>query len=241
MRFPRLSLAQPSAPADGAPRVLTESVLLNVSPCQSGAAAELYVSDQERNMTDLENALASAKCVISVMGEHAGEGADNIFDRKIADIEQTGKTFWLVRSPKSRPMHVQKMCETSPGYAIFIEPATKGGARPTTKADAAKEYSHDRSQWHRLPSELSPVTGKLDSAATALVFDALTTNVGGVLDLWAYSEDSDLHNPLKFILGCSTICAVRRESRLYKERMKSRYREIVAVARLKEPFCVWVR
>jgi len=175
------------------------------------------------------------------MGEHAGEGSNVIFGRKISDIEQTGKTFWLVRSPKSRPAHVQKICTTSPGYTIFIEPATKGGARPTIEAVAAKEYSRDRVLWHRLPIGLSPVTGKLDSVATALVFDMLTTNVSGVLDLWEYSEDSDLHTPLKFKLGCSTVSAVRKESKVHPQRMKSRYREIVAIARLKEPFCAWLR
>lgn len=192
-------------------------------------------------MTELEDALASSTCVISVMGEHAGEGADDIFGRKISDIEQTGRTFWLVRSTKSRPLHVQSMCATAPGYTIFIEPATNGGARPTIEAEAAREYSPDRTLWRRLPAGLSPVTGKLDTAATALVFDALTTNVSGVLDLWAYSECADPNHPLRFILGCSTVCAVRRESRLHPRRMKSRYREIVAVARMTEPFCVWVR
>lgn len=192
-------------------------------------------------MTELENALASSKCIISVMGEHAGEGANRIFARKISDIEQTGKTFWVVRSPKSRPAHVQKLCAASSVYTIFIEPATKGGARPTLEADAAKEYSRDRAQWHPLPIGLGPVTGKLDNAATALVFDTLTIDVSGVLDLWEYSEDSDLHTPLKFILGRSTVCAVRRESRDHPQKMKSRYRDIVAVARMKEPFCVWLR
>ena len=192
-------------------------------------------------MTELKDALASSQCVISVMGEHAGEGTNLIFDRKISDIEQTGKTFWLIRSPKARPAHVQKMCSIFPAYTIFIEPATKGGARPTVAADAAQEYSHDRALWHWLPVGLSPVTGKMDNGATALVFDTLTTTVGGVLDLWEYSEYSDIHTPLKFILGCSTVCAVRRESRAHPQRMKSRYREIVAVARMKEPFCVWVR
>jgi hypothetical protein len=175
------------------------------------------------------------------MGEHAGEGAKFIFDRKQSDINQTGKTFWLIRSPKARPAHVQEMCSAAPLYAIFIEPATKGGARPTIAADAATEYSQDRATWHLLPSGLSPVTGKLDTAATALVFDTLTTNVSGALDLWEYSEDSEIHAPLKFILGCSTVCADRRESRTHPQRMKSRYRGVVAVARLKEPFCVWVR
>jgi len=192
-------------------------------------------------MTELEEALASSKCVISVMGEHAGEDANFIFDRKQSDINQTGKTFWLIRSRKARPAHVQKMCSTSPGYTIFIEPATKGGARPTIEADAATEYSHDRALWHPLPVGLSPVTGKLDTAATALVFDMITTKVSGVLDLWEYSEDSDIHSPLKFKLGCSTVCALQRESRSHPQRMKSRYREIVAVARMKEPFCIWVR
>jgi len=196
---------------------------------------------QERMMTELEEALASSKCVISVMGEHAGEGANLIFDRKRSDIRNTGRTFWLIRSPKARPAHVQKMCSTSPGYTIFVEPATTGGARPTIAADAATEYSHDRALWHQLPIGLSPVTGKLDTAATALVFDTLTTNVSGVLDLWEYCEDTAIHTPLKFMLGSSTVCAVRRESRSHPQRMKSRYREIVAVARMKEPFCVWVR
>jgi hypothetical protein len=50
-------------------------------------------------MTLIEEALKSARCIISVMGDHAGEGTDAIFIRKIADIKQTGITFWLMRSP----------------------------------------------------------------------------------------------------------------------------------------------
>jgi hypothetical protein len=193
------------------------------------------------NMTLLEGALACPQCVVSVMGDHAGEGADAIFDRKKADIKRIGKTFWLMRSPKARPAQVQEICKTIPACTIFIEPATKGGARPTTEEDAAKEYSDDRVLWHRLPKGLSPVTGKLDTGATALVFDMMTTYFGGTLDLWNYGESSDIHKPLRFILGCSTVCAVRRDTRSHPEKMKSRYRGIVAVARLADPYCVWIR
>lgn len=192
-------------------------------------------------MSELETALASPHCIISVMGSHAGEDADVIFDRKKSDIGVADMAFWLIRSPKARPDQAQQMCSILPGYTIFIEPSTKGGARPTTEAKAAKEYSRDRILWQRLPIGIGPVTGKLDSGATALVFETLTTSIGGVLDLWEYSEYSDINKPLKFALGCSTICAVRRESKAHVERMKSRYREIVAVARMKEPYCVWVR
>jgi hypothetical protein len=77
------------------------------------------VSDRKRSLTAVEEALASSQCVISVMGEHAGEGTNFIFNRKISDLEQIGQTFWLIRSPKARPAHVQKMCLAAQGYTIF--------------------------------------------------------------------------------------------------------------------------
>jgi hypothetical protein len=192
------------------------------------------------NMTLFEAALKSPTCVVSVMGDHAGEGTDAIFDRKEADIERTGVTFWLMRSPKSRPPQVQGICRPIPAYAIFVEPATKGGARPTTEENAAREYSEDRILWRKLKG-LSPVTGKLDAGATALVFDMMTTDVSGALDLWDYGEASDIDKPLRFILGCSTVCAVRKDMKSHPEKMKSRYHGILAVARLAGPYCVWIR
>jgi hypothetical protein len=196
---------------------------------------------KEGSMGLLEAALEGQNCVVSVMGDHAGEGADEIFNRKIADINRLGKTFWLMRSSKARPAQVQGMCTTIPAYTIFVEPSTKGGARPTTVEDPAKEYSDDRVLWHRLPEGLSPVTGKLDAGATALVFDMMTTDVSGTLDLWGYGELSETPKPLRFVLGCSTICSVRKDMQSHPGKMKSRYRGIVAVARLADPFCVWVR
>jgi len=192
-------------------------------------------------MTLLESALGHPSCVLSVMGDHAGESTDSIFYRKIADINRLGKTFWLMRSPKARPSQVQGICETAPSYTIFFEPATKGGARPTKEEDASKEYSDDGVSWYLLPKDLSPVTGKLDKGAAALVFDKVTTNVTGSLDLWGYADFSDIREPIKFILGCSTVCAIKKDMTSHPGRMKSRNRGIVAVARLVEPYCVWLR
>ena len=193
------------------------------------------------NMKLLELALKCPNCVVSVMGDHAGEGVVEIFKRKKADIERLGLTFWLMRSPKARPPQIQKLTKTVPIYTIFIAPAAKGGARPTTEEIAAREFSSDGIIWHQFPGGLSPVTGKLDGSAAALVFDMMSTDVSGVLDLWDYADAKDISNPLKFILGCSTVCAVRKDTKSHPERMKSRHREIVAVARLANPYCVWVR
>lgn len=99
-------------------------------------------------MTLLEQALTSPHCIISVIGDHAGEGVDAIFRRKSKDIEQAEKTFLVMKSPKARPAQVQSLCKKTHIYTIFVEPATKGGARPTTNEDAAMEYSADRQLWH---------------------------------------------------------------------------------------------
>ena len=199
------------------------------------------IAMKNENMRMLEAALASPRCIISVMGAHAGEGVDEIFDRKIADIKTTGITFWLMRSPKARPAKVQEICQTKPVYTIFIEPATSAGARPTTAANAAKKYSADGKSWYQFPEYMGPVTGKLDNSAYALVFGMLTTDVSGTLDLWNYADFSDAQRPLKFILGCSTMCAVQQDMKSHPDRMKSRYRKVIALAQLAKPFCVWLR
>lgn len=189
----------------------------------------------------LEAALECPQCIVSVMGDHAGEDSDAIFNRKKADIERLGVTYWLMRSPKARPPQVQEICKSFPAYAIFVEPASKGGARLTTIEEEAKEYSDDGVLWHPLPKDLSRVTGKLDTGAAALVFDTMTTDVSATLDLWDYGEASNVHKPLRFILGCSTVCAVRKDTKSLSGKMKSRYRGIVTIARLADPYCVWVR
>ena len=99
----------------------------------------------------LDEALDASECVIGVMGAHAGEDADVIFGRKIGDCETLGRTFWVVKSAKARPAQVQAICNLGRGHVIFVEPASPGGARPTTESDFATEYSSDRATWLPLP------------------------------------------------------------------------------------------
>ena len=107
--------------------------------------------------------------------------------------------------------------------------------------DRATEYSADALRWLALPLGIGSVTGRLDSAATALVFDRLATDVESVLDLWRYADAASPDLPVRFKLGMSTICALRQNTASHPHRMKSRYRGIVAVGRLMEPYCAWVR
>lgn len=191
--------------------------------------------------TLLEEAVSASRCVISVMGDHAGEGAAAIFQRKKADLQKVNVTFWLVKSPKAAPALVQSLCAGGPAHVLFIAPATAQGARPTQGSAEATEYSVDGRTWHTLPDGLGPVTGQLDSRAYALVFDELATVENGTADLWNYADFADTQRPIKMILGCSTVCAVRKNMMNHPESLKSRFRKIVAMARLTAPFCVFVR
>jgi hypothetical protein len=133
----------------------------------------------------VEDALEATQCIISVMGDHAGEVVDKIFKRKIEDIIKINFTFWLVKSPKANPELVQKMCRFDSTYVVFVEPATKGGARPAMADKKAKTFSENGFMWNPLPSQLGPVTGKLDSRAYALVFNKLETiDTKQEIDLW---------------------------------------------------------
>jgi hypothetical protein len=187
-------------------------------------------------------ALSAPQCIISVMGAHAGEDADEIFNRKIDDITKVNRTFWLIKSPKAKPEVVQKMCQLGFAYVLFVEPATKGGARPAITNQKASTFSEDGLIWNQLPTGLSPVTGKLDSQAYALVFDKLSQiDESQIIDLWSYADFSYPEKPVRMILGCSTVCATKRDMRGDPDRLKSRFRNIVAVARLVAPYCVWIR
>jgi len=189
-----------------------------------------------------EKALSGTRCIISVMGAHAREGVSKIFTRKIKDINKISRTFWLVKSSKAKPALVQKMCRRNTAYVVFVEPARKGGARPAINDSKAKVFSEDGSKWNQLPKGLGPVTGKLDSRAYALIFDKMEI-IDKIqnIDLWDYADFSQPEKPVRTILGCSTICATKKNMKEHPDKLKSHSRRIVAVARLVEPYCVWVQ
>jgi hypothetical protein len=191
----------------------------------------------------LAEALVCPRCVISVIGDHAGEGLAPIFKRKIEDIEKMGQTFWVVRSRRAQPAQVQEMSKTEPAYVVFVGPATKGGARNTVTNDSASEFSSNGEDWSPLPDGISPVTGKFDSQTSALVFDRLTLAIKDdlELDLCDYADSHDPAMPLKLMQGCSTICSARKDMRRHPDKPKSRIRDVIAIGRLGRPYCVRVR
>lgn len=184
--------------------------------------------------------------IISIIGPHAGETNAEIFQRKIEDISRVGNTFWLIRSFCAKPDMIHDICrqamkEENRLYCYFIEPSSFGGATPTKTCYPAQMFSADKTRWFLLPKGLTPVTGKIDRNAYALVFDDLRLS-SGTLDLWSYVNYFDPSLPLKIKQGGSTICAIKRpDHQPVNEGMKSRFRNIIAIGRLCDPFGVWLK
>jgi len=189
----------------------------------------------------------SRYAIISVIGPHAGEDENEIFKRKMSDIEVVGRTFWLIKSHKAKPNMVQAVCKQAQKEdhnvpCIFIQPFSLSGSTPTKISDSAKKFSTDNLMWSVLPSGLSPVTGKIKGSAYALIFNRLQLKQG-VLDLWAYADFLDPSKPLKIMQGGSTICALKMDTSSFPDakKIKSRFRGIVAVGNMQEPYAVWLK
>jgi len=183
--------------------------------------------------------------VITVIGEHADELVNAIFERKIRDIENIGITFWLLKSRNAKPIMVQKLCKVVKSinedvFVIFIKPATSGGATPTETAERATSYSTDNTSWINFPEGISLVTGKIDRGAFALAFSQIRL-IKDSIDLRFYANFFDQDQPLKIIQGASTICALEKVMINHPNAMKSYNREVVAIGKLCEPYCVYLR
>ena len=194
---------------------------------------------------DNEYILNNKYIIISVIGSHAGESEKKIFERKILDIQRIGKTFWLIRSHQAKPQMVHGLIKDAQSkdkevYAIFIEPSSPGGATPTKTSDSANYYSKDRIDWRKLPDGLSPVTGKIDNGAYALVFDKLNFEED-YLDLWNYTCFFKQDQPIRILQGASTLCAIKKSTANKENKIKSHIRKIVAVGKICEPGCVWLK
>lgn len=180
--------------------------------------------------------------LLSVMGSHAGEAEDEIFGRKILDIANCGRTFWLTHSYTAKPDFIQEVCthalQNQP-YVNCIFITARKPTQDTLSMTRALSFSADKVGWVRIPPSLSPVTGKIDSGAAALVFDSLNYT-SGELDLWEYVKYGTEDEPLRIGQRMSTIPCVRIGAPI-EGFIKSRERRVIAIGRLVSPFCVWLK
>lgn len=178
---------------------------------------------------------ATSAALLSIVGWHGNESPEQILTRKIKDIQIGGHTLWVYQSWKARRDQVAVLARNNPGMEVYF---LEGGAAPTSRSEAASQFSPDGINWEGVSPHLGPVTGKL-SGGVALMLDELSIVSDRWIDLWEY-VDHELQQPLKFARGASTVCAAPVPSG-HAPGMKSRHRRIVAVGRLCAPYAVSIR
>jgi hypothetical protein len=173
--------------------------------------------------------------LISVISDvHAAEPRDGILRRKADDIKQFGRTFWFNRSSA---IDVASLANAGPLPVYFVSPAQdKIRDEDEDEFDTCTEYSHNGTLWHRLPENLSPVTGTRRGNYFAIVMDKLEICIGSPeFDLWDYSNLDG--TGLKFNQSVPTVCARKQ----FAMGMKKHQRRLIAVGRLCCPGLCYLR
>lgn len=180
------------------------------------------------------------RLVISVVGTHAGESLEQIFERKKKEIKKVGYTYWLYKSHSAKPDTLQKLAKSGKNNldCFFISASGKSGARPTKEQSVSKYFSNDGKQWQKIPNDIL-VTGS-SKCAFALVLKEINL-VKKDINLWNYSNFEDPNSPVRIRLGDSTLAVVKKSSTLHPDKMTSNVRKIIAVGRLTSPFSVWLK
>jgi hypothetical protein len=168
--------------------------------------------------------------ILSVLGPHANESVNQIFARKLKEISDGGISFWLTKSYTVKPDLFKNLTQKAL-TCLFLSPSRKNGARPTIVEQEAKLYSKDKINWIPVPNHIH-ATGNI-KGSYALTLSKIKLVKDHFINLNDYSLFSG--EPVQFMLGKSTIlCNKTRVGG------SPRIREVVAVAHLVFPYCVYL-
>lgn len=173
------------------------------------------------------------------VGTHAGEDLEDIIKRKKSELRDAGQIFWGYGGPTCHPLyHVQPFVKErmASGHAIYLvmEPMK---SRHFAEPKLAVEYSDDGVRWKGIPdgvnvlgSRYALVLKSLELEDTELDLGALRVGVG----------TSTGKPATEYVKGhVDKGCFVVEPSRMEPD--KEATRTIGLVAKLKEPYAVFLR
>jgi len=176
------------------------------------------------------------KVILSVMGPHAGESEDFIFNRKVEEIKREGYTFWVHHSVSADPITVRSFiwgCNNP--IILFLAPSAKGGAKDTKSLNYATKYSLDKINWLEVPKDIK--ASGVNKGAYAFVIKNIELNpLIKEVDLSKYTV-SDWNEEPRFMQGRGSLCCKINNF----PRVKTRIRKVVASAVLCNPYSVYLK
>jgi len=202
---------------------------------------------------EIGRALGATRAIIHIMGDHSGDKADDIIDFKIKDVTERGAKFtlWAQHSPRAKPDKVRAFCSEGEAVYLYLIASVSGRytGEQTKPHVAATEYcEQDRTtgEWLPIPRNLMDVKDNPTSLRNARSHALVLGQISLLKDRprihfgdWAEGTDNG-PKVVRTYQGNHVLCAERRDMRAYGQ-MKSCERSIIAVARLLEPYSVWLR
>ncbi len=166
--------------------------------------------------------------VFSLVGPHAGQSLEEIFERKIKDCETLNETFWVYHSHRCTKSLFNAH---KPSEVFFISASKPGAAKQTKSSTLAQQFFKDN-EWFEFDKDLSPVTGRIHSKSTAFQL----ANLRMVNETINFNDYADVitNKSLRFSQFCSTTIGTRsknntEESRLRTICAKAILKDIVAI------------
>jgi hypothetical protein len=153
--------------------------------------------------------------VFSLVGPHAGQSLEEIFERKIKDCKTLNETFWVFQSSRC----TKSLFSThNPFEILFISASNPGAAKQTKSSTIAQQFFKDN-QWFDFNKDLSPVTGRIHSKSTAFQLTNLRL-ANEEIDFNNYT-DIITNKSLRFSQFCSTTIGTITENKTEESRLRT--------------------
>lgn len=152
--------------------------------------------------------------VFSLVGPHAGQSLEEIFERKIKDCETLNQTFWVYQSSRCTK---NLFCAHKPTEVWFVSASKPGAAKQTKSSTLANQFFTDN-EWVDFNEDLSSVTGRIHSKSTAFQLTNLRM-VNETIDFNSYT-DLITKKLLRFSQFCSTTIASKTSDDSEEHRLR---------------------
>ena len=153
--------------------------------------------------------------VFSLVGPHAGQSLEEIFERKIEDCETLNETFWVYQSSRC----TKGLFDAHKPPEVWFISASKPGAAKQTKSSTLAQQFFKNNQWFDFDKDLSPVTGRIRSKSTAFQLTNLRM-VNETIDFNNY-VDVVTNKPLRFSQFCSTTIGTLTKNKSEESRLRT--------------------
>lgn len=191
---------------------------------------------------DFNDARSAMYVVLSVTGPYAGEGEDDIYERKAREINACGFTFWHHQSYQAKPELVQRIGTQAEAkgqrlYLLIMRTGSNGSGANTKKSSQATCYRDaQHGPYKPIPDGIYVEVGRSPYALVIKDFTVIREEI----DLWDYSSYESPDGPVVTRQGGSTVCAISKYSGHRPEKMKSHVRKVVTCAEIIKPYSVWL-